>query len=103
MSKKLILIAALTLALPAFADDAIPTPTCTKPELQTDANGKLKNVKELNGQANAYQTCVQAYIADRNKVADGLDAQSRANRKAANAAANEFNDFAGALTAAQKK
>ena len=104
MSTRLILIAALALAtLPALADDAIPSASCTKPELQTDAGGKLKNVKELNGQASAYQTCIQGYIADRNKVADQLDAQSKANRKAANAAANDFNSFVDALKAAQSK
>jgi len=103
MTKPLILIAALALALPALADDAIPAATCTKPELQTDAGGKLKNAKELSGQASAYQSCIQSYITERNKTADGLDAQSKANRKAANAAANDFNDFVNALNAAQKK
>jgi hypothetical protein len=112
--KGFILIAAAMLTPAAFAADTapattppatetIPTMSCSKPQLQLDPAGKLKNPKELQTQVNTYQSCIDSYIAERKQAVNLHEAAAKANRDAGNAAVKEFNDFAAEISAAQQK
>lgn len=94
--------AATPAAAPAAAE-TVPASTCTKPQIQLDQDGKLKNSKELQPQVTAYQNCTDAYIAERKQAVSQHEAAARAHREAANNAVKEFNDFADALRTAQQK
>jgi hypothetical protein len=104
--KRLLLLAPALLGFSALAADpapaeAVPAPSCTKPQIQLDDKGKLKNSKELQAQVGSYGKCIDAYVAERKQVADAHQAIVKANRDAGNAAVVEFNDFAEALRTAQ--
>jgi hypothetical protein len=112
--KRLMLAVAVLLAHAALAADpvpaaapaaaeAIPASNCLRPQLQLDAAGKIKDPKAMQAQVNAYQNCIDAYVAQRKQVVDQHEAAAKANRDAGNAAVKEFNDFAEELSAAQKK
>lgn len=106
--KKMILIAAALLGQAALAadpapaaSDTVPPMNCAKPQLQLDANGKLKNGKEIQAQVGPYGKCVDAYVAERKQAVDAHEAAAKANREAGNAAVTEFNGFADTLRATQ--
>ena len=117
MNRLLLLAAFAALAPAAFAQDsaapaapaaadapaatAVPPPNCTAPTIQTDSDGKLKNVKELNKQAKVYEACINNYVNDQRqqahdaqKVALAHQAEAQAHEDASNAAVRTFNQFA---------
>ena len=115
MNRVLLIAAALTLAPAAMAADNTPAPaattptetvaptTCEKPQLEFDAAGKLKNTKDLQPKATAYQNCTDAYVTQQKQAVQASEAAAKAHRDAANDAVQQFNSFAAELSAAQQK